>query len=155
MFSKLLFAGLLTISTIAATPTAAQEKPVALESKVQLMRPVEGGGQPQLVEPENVVPGDMLLFTTSFHNEGAAPVTDFVVVNPVADSLELTAEAAGQTEVSVDGGRSWGPIAQLRIVDEAGQEHPATIEDITHMRWKFAQIQPGETGRVQFIASVR
>jgi uncharacterized repeat protein (TIGR01451 family) len=155
MFSKSVFAVLLSASAILAAPAAAQEKPVALESKVQLMRPAEGGGEPQLVEPDNVVPGDMLLFTTSFHNEGAAPVTDFVVVNPVADSLELTAEAAGQTDVSVDGGKSWGPIAQLKIVDEMGQERPATIEDITHMRWKFAQIRPGETGRVQFIASVR
>jgi uncharacterized repeat protein (TIGR01451 family) len=155
MFSKALLSLVLSLSAIAAAPATAQDKPVALESKVQLMRPAEDGGQPQLVEPEGVVPGDMLLFTTSFHNEGRAPVTDFVVVNPVADSLELTQEAAGQTDVSVDGGKSWGPIAQLNVVDAAGQERPATIEDITHMRWKFAQIQPGETGRVQFVASVR
>jgi uncharacterized repeat protein (TIGR01451 family) len=155
MFSKALLGLLLSLSALAAAPAAAQGKPVALESKVQLMRPAEDGGQPQLLEPENVVPGDMLLFTTSFHNEGAAPVTDFVVVNPVADSLELTAEAAGQTDVSVDGGKTWGPIAQLKVVDAGAQERPATIQDITHMRWKFAQIKPGETGRVQFVASVR
>lgn len=155
MFSKVLFGVLIALSTVSGAPAAAQEKPVALESKVQLMRPAEDGGQPQLLDPENVVPGDMLLFTTSFHNEGAAPVTDFVVVNPVADSLELTAEAAGQTDVSVDGGKTWGSIAKLTIIDSVGQERPATTEDITHMRWKFAQIQPGETGRVQFVASVR
>jgi uncharacterized repeat protein (TIGR01451 family) len=155
MFSKALIGLLLALSALVAVPVAAQEKPVALESKVQLMRPVETGGQPQLLEPVNVVPGDLLLFTTSFHNEGAAPVTDFVVVNPVADSLELTAEAAGQTDVSVDGGKTWGLIAQLTIVDAEGQEQPATVSDITHMRWKFARIQPGETGRVQFIAAVR
>ena len=155
MFSKSLLGILAVLSSFSAAPVAAQEKPVALESKVQLMRLAEAGGQPELLEPVNVVPGDMLLFTTSFHNEGAAPVTDFVVVNPVADSLELTAEAAGQTDVSVDGGKTWGPIAQLTIVDVEGQERPATIGDITHMRWKFARIQPGETGRVQFIAAVR
>lgn len=157
MFSKALFGVLIAISAFAApvAAAAAQEKPVALESRVQLVRPAEDGGQPQLVEPENVVPGDMLLFTTSFFNEGAAPVTDFVVVNPVADSLALTAEGAGQTDVSIDGGKTWGPIAQLKIVDEEGQERPATVDDVTHLRWTFAQIQPGETGQVQFVALVR
>jgi uncharacterized repeat protein (TIGR01451 family) len=119
------------------------------------MRAAEDGGQPQLLEPENVVPGDTLLFTTSFQNEGAAVVTDFVVVNPVAASLQLTDEAAGQTDVSVDGGKTWGPLGQLMIIDVEGEERPATIKDVTHLRWKFAQIQPGETGRVQFVAAVR
>ena len=155
MFSKALLGVLVALSALAAPAAAAQEKPVALESQVQLLRPAEDGGEPQLVEPANVVPGDTLVFTTRFHNEGAAPVTDFVVINPVAPSLELTAEAAGQTDVSVDGGKAWGPLAQLTVVDETGQERAATREDITHLRWTFAQIQPGETGRVQFIASVR
>jgi uncharacterized repeat protein (TIGR01451 family) len=155
MFSKALIGLLLSLSTLIASPVMAQQRPVALESRVQLMRPADDGGQPQLLEPEKVVPGDMLLFTTSFHNEGAATVTDFVVVNPVADSLQLTEEAAGQTDVSVDDGATWGTLGQLRILDINGQERPASIRDITHLRWKFAQIQPGETGKVQFVASVR
>jgi uncharacterized repeat protein (TIGR01451 family) len=155
MFSKSLLCVLVSLSGFIAAPAAAQQKPVALESKVQLMRTAENGGEQQPVEPENVVPGDMLLFTTSFHNEGAAPVTDFVVVNPVADTLELTAEAAGQTDVSVDGGKTWGPIAELKIVDATGEERAATADDVTHLRWSFARIQPGETGRVQFVALVR
>lgn len=155
MFSKALFGVLASLSALIAGSAAAQDKPVALESKVQLMRAAENGGQPQLLEPENVVPGDTLLFTTSFHNEGAAAVTDFVVVNPVAASLQLTEEPAGQTDVSVDGGKTWGALSQLRVVEIEGQERPATAKDITHLRWKFARIQPGETGRVQFVALVR
>jgi uncharacterized repeat protein (TIGR01451 family) len=155
MFSKALLGLLVSLSALIAGSAAAQGKPVALESKVQLMRAAADGGQPQLLEPENVVPGDTLLFTTSFHNEGAAVVTDFIVVNPVAASLQLTEEAAGQTDVSVDGGKTWGALSQLRVVDLEDQERPATIRDITHLRWKFTQIQPGETGRVQFVASVR
>jgi uncharacterized repeat protein (TIGR01451 family) len=155
MFSKALLGLLASFSALLAGSAAAQGKPVALESKVQLMRAAEEGGQPQLLEPENVVPGDTLLFTTSFHNEGAAVVTDFVVVNPVAASLQLTDEAAGQTDVSVDGGKTWGALSELTVIDIKGEERPATIKDITHLRWKFAQIQPGETGRVQFVAAVR
>ncbi len=155
MFSKALFGLLVSISALAPGFAAAQSKPVALESKVQLMRAAENGGQPQLLEPENVVPGDTLLFTTSFHNEGGSVVTDFIVVNPVASSLQLTQEAVGQADVSVDGGKTWGTLGQLAVVDNSGQERPATIRDITHLRWKFAQIQPGETGQVQFVALVR
>ena len=155
MFSKVLFGVLASFSALLAGSAAAQGKPVALESKVQLMRAAEDGGQPQLLEPENVVPGDTLLFTTNFHNEGTAVVTDFVVVNPVATSLQLTSEAAGQTDVSVDGGKTWGALSQLKVIDSEGEERTATIKDITHLRWKFVQIQPGETGRVQFVAAVR
>lgn len=155
MFSKTLLGVAASLSVLFAGSATAQDKPVALESKVQLMRSAQDGGQPQLLEPENVVPGDTLLFTTSFHNESAAVVTNFVVVNPVAASLQLTEEAAGQTDVSVDGGKTWGALSQLKLVEVGGDERPATIGDVTHLRWKFTQIQPGETGRVQFVAAVR
>lgn len=154
MLNKLFLAILLTVSAVPAV-AAAQERPIKLQSDVKLVREAQQGGAPELVAAEGVVPGDTLVFTTSYRNEGASAVSDFVIVNPVPADLVLTDDAAAANEVSVDGGARWGRLAELRVVDEAGQERPATIQDITHMRWVFASVAPNEKGEVQFSARVR
>lgn len=154
MINKILLAVLLTASAVPAV-AAAQERPIKLQSDVKLVRQAPQGDTPQLVEPEGVVPGDMLVFTTSYRNDGATAVNDFVIVNPVPSDLVLTDEAAAATEVSVDGGAHWGRLAELKIVDEGSQERPATISDVTHMRWVFASVAPRANGEVKFSARVR
>jgi uncharacterized repeat protein (TIGR01451 family) len=154
MLNKLLAAILLTVCAVPAA-AAAQERPIRLQSDVKLVRQAQQGEAPELVAPEGVVPGDMLVFTTSYRNEGASAVSNFVIVNPVPSDLVLTDEAAAATEVSVDGGKQWGRLADLKIVNEDGEERPATIEDVTHMRWLFASVAPSATGEVKFSARVR
>ena len=154
MVNKILAAVLLTICAVPAT-AAAQERPIKLQSDVKLVRQAQQGDAPELVEAEGVVPGDTLVFTTSYRNEGASAVNDFVIVNPVPSDLVLTDEAAATTEVSVDGGAHWGSLATLNVVEENGEEHPATTQDITHMRWVFASVAPSEKGEVRFSARVR
>src|SRR6478735_11007773 len=141
MINRILAAVLLMIC---ATPAAAaaQERPIKLQSEVKLVRQAQQGEAPQLVEPEGVVPGDTLVFTTSYRNEGASAVSDFVIVNPVPSDLILTDEAAAATEVSVDGGQHWEQLANLKVVKDDGEERPATTADITHMRWVFSSVAP-------------
>jgi len=154
MINKILAAILLTVCAVPAV-AAAQERPIKLQSDVKLVRQAQQGDAPELVEPEGVVPGDTLVFTTSYRNEGTSAVRDFVIVNPVPSDLVLTDEAATETEVSVDGGSHWGRLATLKIVNDGGEERPATIQDITHMRWVFSSVAPSQTGEVRFSARVR
>jgi len=154
MINKILLAVLLTICAVPAV-AAAQERPIKLQSDVKLLRPAQEGGAPQLVEAEGVVPGDTLVFTTIYRNEGASAVNDFVIVNPVPADLVLTDDAVAATDVSVDGGSHWGRLGELKIVKTNGEERAATIEDITHMRWTFASVAPSEVGEVKFSARVR
>lgn len=155
MFSKTLPAILLAASVLLPGVAQAQGKPMKLESTVQLVRPADESGEQQLVEADGVVPGDLLVFTTSYRNEGGSTVTDFVIVNPVPADLVLSDEAARQTEVSVDGGTKWGQLGALTVLDVDSQERPATIEDITHMRWAIAEVPPAGAGQVRFSARVR
>lgn len=154
MLNKVLAAILLTACAVPAA-AAAQERPIKLQSEVKLVRQAQQGGTPELVAPEGVVPGDTLLFTTSYRNEGASAVDNFVIINPVPADLVLTDEAAAANDVSVDGSKTWGRLADLKIVNEDGEERPATIEDITHMRWVFARVAPTANGEVTFSARVR
>ena len=155
MFTRFLAALLLLASYVVAAPAAAQERPIKLESGVQLLQPASDGEEARLVEPQGVVPGDTLVFTTRYRNDGAAPVTNFVIVNPVSADLLLSDEAATQTEVSVDGAQNWGQLADLTVIDIESQERAATPQDITHLRWVLSEIPPAGAGEVQFSATVR
>ena len=154
MVNRILAAILLTVCAVPAA-AAAQERPIKLQSDVKLVRQAPQGDAPELVAAEGVVPGDTLVFTTSYRNEGTSAISDFVIVNPVPSDLILTDEAAGATEVSVDGGKNWGPLTALTVVKEDGEKRPATAQDITHMRWVFSSVAPSQTGEVQFSARVR
>lgn len=140
---------------IVAQDVAAEGKPMKLESAVQVLKAETEGAEPRLIDATNVVPGDTLVFTTRFSNEGSDAVDDFVIVNPVPANLVLVDEPEAVAEVSVDGAKTWGKLDQLVVVENDGKERPATIEDITHLRWAFSQVSPGEAGQVNFNATVR
>jgi uncharacterized repeat protein (TIGR01451 family) len=161
MIFKSLIAALAALTMAAPVASMAQERPVSLSSDVKLVRVVRDAEQgnaarTELVEPESVVPGDMLAFSVSYRNGGGEAVTDFVIVNPVPANVQLSDESAAASEVSIDGGKSWGMLAALTVADgEAGVERPATPNDVTHLRWKIALLTPGQSGTASFRATVR
>lgn len=131
--------------------------PVTLKGDVMLEKTVTENGvsKVQLVEPKVVIPGDRLLFTTRYHNDGAQPVTNFVVTNPLPSAVALSSEAAPGTEVSVDGGKTWGQLATLKVAAAQGGERAASASDVTHVRWTIPSIAPGASGEVQYHGIVR
>ncbi|MFA9201641.1 MAG: hypothetical protein ACEQR8_10770, partial [Cypionkella sp.] len=72
---------LLPFLLLLAAPLGAQTAApsVELTSDVKLERTVivEGAERTELVEPDVVVPGDRLVFTTRYRNVGTAPVENF------------------------------------------------------------------------------
>lgn len=160
MMIKALIAILATVSMAAPGAIKAQDRPVSLSSDVKLVRVVrdaESGdaARTELVEPESVVPGDMLAFSISYRNAGGEPVTDFVIVNPVPANVQLSDDSAGASEVSIDGGKSWGMLSSFTVTEADGTERPARATDVTHLRWKIALLTPGESGTTSFRAIVR
>ena len=141
---------------VVAAP-AAISSPVVMEGRVQLEKTVEVDGVKKLVlaEPSVVVPGDRLLFTTTYRNDGAQALADFVVTNPLPAAVELLPDSFGSARVSVDGGKTWGALASLTVTDGKGGTRAATGGDVTHLRWVVASILPGARGSVQYHAVVR
>ena len=144
----------------AAAPAAApavQASPVSLQGDVKLEKTITENGTDRLVlsEPKIVVPGDRLLFTTAYRNDGAKPVTNFVVTNPLPAAVTLAADSPASLEVSVDGGKSWGVLGALKAADGKGGQRGALASDVTHVRWTVASIAPGASGTVSYHAIVR
>lgn len=160
MIFKSLIAALAAFSMAAPGAAMAQERPVSLSSDVKLVRVVrdadEGSAaRTELVEPDSVVPGDTLAFSVSYRNGGGEPVTDFVIVNPVPANTQLSDESAAASEVSIDGGKSWGMLPELFVAEADGAQRAATAADVTHLRWKIALLTPGASGIASFRAIVR
>lgn len=112
----------------------------------------DGTTRVALVPAKRAVPGDRVVFALDYRNTGKAPLADVVFDNPVPAGIAYRAPASGSPEplLSVDG-KTFGPLATLRV---AGR--PATIADVTHVRWKLAAaIAPGSGGRLAFAAVLK
>ena len=158
MFKKHIFGALgLSAMLALAVPAHAADGPVTLESTVKLDKVVTEAGQGKhvLVEPKKVVPSNRLVFVNSYHNTGAKPVQNFVVTNPLPGAVALADDGFGSFDASVDGGKSWGKLASLRLADGKGGSRPAQAGDVTHVRWVVPVIAPGASGGLEYHAVVR
>ena len=152
---KLLIALLALLAPVAAQ--AAND--VALTSSVFVEKSVpQADGKTRLVleEPRVVVPGDRLVFVLAYKNLGGKPATDFVVTNPMPGAVAYQGTGDAGAIVSVDGGKSWGPMASLKVRKADGSARAAYPEDVTHVRWAMrAPIPVGATGKLSFRGVVR
>lgn len=116
----------------------------------------DGSQTKVLEEPKKVVPGDRLVFVVRFKNMGASAASNFVVTNPLPAAVQFEATSDGQESVSVDGGKSWGRLAQLRVPAVDGGMRPAAAADVTHLQWTLNQrLTAGAEGKLIFRGIVR
>lgn len=131
---------------------------VELSSKIQVERTTVVGGKSRtvLADPKPVFPGDRLVFTISYRNASGKPVTDFVVNNPVPASVQFTGESSPGLVVSIDGGKSFAPLATLKVRKADGALRGAQAGDVTHLRWVLTgAMAPGAAGTLNFRGTVR
>ena len=152
--NKFLFAFALTL----AGPAQAQQA-VALKSTVYVARPVtdaQGNKKNQLFAPDRVLPGEALVVMLEYKNNGTKPAADFVINNPIPNAVSFTGVEQPWAVVSVDGGRTFGALATLKVAKGDGTSRAALPGDVTHVRWKFTQpIAAGTGGRVMFYGTVK
>ncbi|WP_232280945.1 hypothetical protein [Novosphingobium nitrogenifigens] len=136
---------------------AAPSGPVTLDSTIKLDKVVTENGQSrhELVAPQKVVPGNHLVFETTYHNTGKQGVDHFVVTNPVPAAVALETDATDAFDVSVDGGKTWGKLSELKVTGPNGAGRAAQAADVTHVRWVLPAIAPGATGTLDYHAVVR
>ena len=142
-----------------AAPALAQSSAVSLNSDVLVEHTstdAQGRQQVSLDAPSVVVPGDKLVFVLRYRNNGQAPATAFVITNPMPASVAFQSTSDASAQVSIDGGHSWGQLAALTVHDANGTVRPARADEVTHVRWAFAQPIPvGQAGRLMFRGIVR
>ncbi len=148
----------LAVIALSLSSAAFAAQSVELSSKIQVERTVTVAGKQRtvLADPKPFFPGDRLLITINYRNATGKPVSDFVVNNPVPAAVQFTGEASPGVLVSVDGGRSFGPLATLKVRKADGTLRAAQPIDVTHLRWVLAgAMAPGASGSVNFHGVVR
>lgn len=145
--------------SVAAPSFAQSANAVALNSDVMVERTTTdemGRRQVTLEPPRTVVPGDNLVFILRYQNNGSRPATDFVITNPLPSAVAFSSAQDSSAIVSVDGGRTWGQLSSLTVREADGSSRPARADEVTHVRWAFAQpIPAGQAGRLMFRGIVR
>lgn len=131
-----------SVAATAATPL------VSLSSDVFVERIVPAKGR--LLQPATTLKrGDRVIYVVNWYRMGGQG--GFVVTNPLPRLVYFQGSADGREEVSIDGGRSWGRLENLRVGTRL-----ATPEDVTHVRWRVpAQEAARGSGQITYSAIVR
>ena len=144
-------------AALLATPANARCFDVT--GRVMVERAVtDRAGNPHLVleETADAAPGEALVFQFDYRNARAGVANSFVITNPIPDQMVYAGTDTPGEVVSVDGGRSFGPIAEMKVADADGVERTATPADVTHVRWVINRAMPtGAGGQLSFRAVMR
>lgn len=159
----LILAVLLLLASTAASAYAQEPGQVVLSTVIQKEIEVVGENgetETKLVEAANAIPGDELIFTIDYVNNGTEPAVNVVLVNPVPEHTAYVADSAGgegtAITFSVDGGETYGSPDSLVITGDDGEPRAAGPGDYTHIRWvRSGPLAPGGSGSVFFRARLK
>jgi len=136
-----------------ASGTAAIAQPGVEFSRavfVERKLPATGGRVTRALEPAaQLRPGDQVVLML----EWSAPAGDdgFVVSSRVPRDLVFRRSGGVEAQVSIDQGRSFGPLESLRVGTRR-----ATPEDVTHLRWRVSESDAAQgRGMLTYSAIVR
>ena len=118
----------------------------------------DGERQTRLIPAGSVVPGDVVIYTTTVENISEESADNVVVTSPVPEHLTYVAGSAfgpGMViEFSVDGGVNYASAVDL-TVDDDGQRRAATAADYTHIRFVMQNdLAAGAQGIARFRAQL-
>lgn len=127
---KIVFAATLAIGVTFTSPASAQGTPtVATDSAVYVER--VGPDASRHLEPaRQFAHGDRVVTVVRWYRMGGDG--GFVITNPLPASMTYQESASDAQEVSVDGGRTWGRLEDLRVGNRR-----AAPADVTHVRWRI------------------
>jgi len=148
------------LATLALDGAALAAGPLAITTRLlveQRVAAADGTTRVKLVPAARAVPGDRVQVVLAYRNTGAQALGDLVLANPVPKGMAFRSIGTGPgvAEVSADG-RQFGALAALRVATPAGGTRPATIADITQVRWRLTSPLPaGAGGEATFQAVLR
>ncbi len=118
----------------------------------------DGNTQTKRTRVDTAVPGDEIIYTTTFENISNKPAGNIVITNPIPnDTTYLMADGAN-TEItfSIDGGNEYATPDKLIVTANEGDTRPAMPSDYTHLRWVYkGELGVCETSKVTFRAVIK
>lgn len=132
----------LGVIACALSTAAVAQTPITIDRAVYVERAINGS---RSIEPATTLQrGDKVVLVLAWQAHNAN--RRFTVSSRIPPTLLFQRAGNDSIEVSVDGGRSWGALDNLRVGSRV-----AAPEDVTDLRWKAN----APTGRMTFSAIVR
>ncbi len=145
-----LFLALASSAALAQPSLSAVTNGVNVKLEQQLV--ARGDGKP-VSKPEQAAqqtrPGDVLEYTATYSNQGAAAVKNLAGVLPVPQGLSYlpnTAKPAG-LEASLDG-KTFARVPlkrQVKLADGRVQEQEVPVSEYRSLRWELGSLAPGKS----------
>jgi uncharacterized repeat protein (TIGR01451 family) len=106
-----------------------------------------------------MVPGDTVVYNSTFTNIGSQDVSGIVVNNPLPENtkyVRFTAKGANTgVSFSIDGGQNFAAPADLTITEANGVTRAAKPEEYTDIRWVYqGSLAAGEASSVNFKVTI-
>lgn len=154
------------LSIFLAAPFCAWAKPVVILEITTSREVVEiiNGKEIRKIVPSVVVePGQTLIYTLKYRNDGDEKATNVMINNPIPkDTAYVVGSATGlgsEIAFSIDGGKSYKQPTLLtyEMADPEGKsvKKMAAPEEYTNVQWLVKEIGPGQKGEVTFQVKVK
>ena len=126
--------------------------------KVEVERQVkqsDGSETIVLGAPDKVLPGDMMVYTVSYHNDKQDVTENFRLDMPIPSEITYVEGSADRANTNVlysaDDGATFKSRDSLEVTSLSGGTRRASTSDITHIRWTLSEdVKPGDRGEIQF-----
>jgi uncharacterized repeat protein (TIGR01451 family) len=146
-------AALMLGSTLAGMSASALTAEQVVEREIVIIN-VDGTETITREKADQVVPGERIVYSINYFNDLDETAENIVMVMPIPVELvfvEGSAEASGvPATYSVDGGQTFADRQDLTVVLEDESNRAAISEDITHVKWVVATVDPGKRGSLSF-----
>jgi len=148
---------ILTLIALTAPMAAMAESQVITKMSSFVEKTVNQGNSTKLVleERSKVFPGEKIVYVLSYHNAGQSAASNFAITDAIPGPIAFDSTPDSSALVSVDGGKSWGVLATLKVPTPKGLR-AARPEDVTHIRWALKSVIPaGAEGKLSFRGVVK
>ena len=152
------FLAMITTSAFAAPKVSLN---IVSEKKVSVQ--VDGKTTITRVPAENIDPGEIIINTIKYQNNGDEEATDVVLDIPLPIELTYIAGSAksegSSVTFSIDKGKSYKRASLLTyeviLANGKRQSRKATPDSYTHIRWVVKSIPAGKKGSVSYQGRVK
>lgn len=142
-------------------PSAFADGLVATQSveRVIVEKSVDGTETVRFGPADSVAPGDEVFYNLDYSNKSEDAATNVQLVMPVPSEVSYVENSAtgegAEIAFSVDGGKTFSQRGALKVTID-GEERLAKADQITHIRWSYAEdIEPGAEGGVGYLAVLK
>ena len=150
---------------LSGTASAADQPKIALSTSAEKEVNVEKNGKlfVERIPLEIANPGDTVIYTITYRNEGETAARDILINDPISKGTVYTIGSAegkdAEITFSIDDGRTYSkpPIKYIvKKADGTQEETEAPAEVYTHIKWVINKaVLPGQSGQVSFRVIVK